>query len=133
MDSAKGAKAALEKLKKEQAVSEFKTQQEIWKWLVEGGKVQNKELGEEVLHFKDGHLVQLKTGIGVSCSLLHHSHWRKYTEPFKSSTEIYARKGRHIQDNPAFLMDRLNLSDWSRSKKGDDYIKVRITVEQIEE
>ncbi len=59
-------------------MTDFKTQQEIWKWLVEGGKVVYVDI---VLGMKDGQLWNFNLNQGTNASMDNPEDWRKYTEP----------------------------------------------------
>jgi hypothetical protein len=131
----RAAKIELEKLNreelcssKEQAVNDFKSQQEIWKHLASGGKVQHKTIPAVIVGFNDGTLSDDMWDFGAP------ELWRKYTEPFKSSGEFFVLKQDkvhpRISGNP---WDQLGIGAVSNSKINSKSIKVRISVEQIEE
>jgi len=67
-------------------MSSFKTQQEIYKHLADGGKV--KHIDGEILGFKDGVLWQYDTAnIGTSYKTYAYGEWLPYHEPLKIEFE----------------------------------------------
>jgi hypothetical protein len=113
----------------------FKTQQELQKHLVTGRKVRSHSTGEVFGYTERGDLWNFTQNYEVTftlnplnfCTL----NFCKYTEPFKHVVEVWALPAQtHYPEEDTLAM--LKLNDWDKVKC-EGYIKVRITVEQIEE
>ena len=70
-------------------MSHFKSQQEIWEYLIAGGKVIRKANPPDIHCFVNGNLCFYRTGNPSYLSFDFPSAWLPYTEPKKKSFELH--------------------------------------------